>query len=193
MRDENISKFLKEGNQKIRVVSQGSLGDWQPLADVLASIDRQTQFLQLLSKNPAIVKIKTFEEDQQAIRDALRARREERKLHRGEGKKAEKEFQLTWSVEPGDLHHKMDRVRDALQEGRRAAVVITAKLGNPLPSDARRAQIQKSVYEAVEGVGLEARQPELTRRAALLFFKPLPAKEEPREESPKEESPKEES
>ncbi|KZT62128.1 hypothetical protein CALCODRAFT_479325 [Calocera cornea HHB12733] len=145
----------------------GVLQPPEKLADILARIDSRKRYVVLVQDSPAVVKIGNHEED----RRAERARKDAAKAHRL-ADKSDKEVQLTWSVEPGDLAHKMDKLVEALGQGRRVSVLIAAKPNTRPPGDDKRHQLESRILKLVEDIAVQVQEQKRGRRHTQMFFAP---------------------
>ncbi|KZO94875.1 hypothetical protein CALVIDRAFT_538653 [Calocera viscosa TUFC12733] len=169
-----VSKTAAPRNQQIpfEVVQMpdpatGALGPPERLADLLARINLKKEYLTLLNDDPPVVKLVTFEEE----RRLDKVRKDQRKAQRATTK-GEKEVQITWKAEPADLEHKVDKIKEMLSKGGRVSVLLTTKPNALPPGDERRAQMERSIYNAVEDLAVESRQQQRGRRYTVMFFKP---------------------
>jgi len=153
----------------IRIVNRetGELGPDEPLQAALERLKPNKEFLQLMSLDPPIAKVLAFEDEKKKER----LRKEQLKTAR-KGDKGEKEMQLSWLAQPADMQHKLDKIKEALHEGRRVSVVISCKPKTLPPSDERRAEVEKRIYAATSDLAVESQLPQRGRRHSMLYFRP---------------------
>jgi len=112
------------------VGADGSLGPPTPLTHLLASIDPATQFLELVSNNPKqpIVKIKDKKEH-------FHRQKEWNKRQKVVAtSNVQKEIQMSWGVEVGDLMHKLKKVKKELEKGSKVELVFSPKVPQRPPT-----------------------------------------------------------
>ncbi|KAG6874006.1 hypothetical protein C0995_007963 [Termitomyces sp. Mi166 len=104
----------------------GKLSDLQPLKAILASLNQDSHYVELVNENPApIVRIyNRYIEKTRAAEIAHRAREVARQ-------NVQKEVQLSWGSAPADLAHKISKVREDLLRGARVDLVFARKIGQP--------------------------------------------------------------
>lgn len=165
-RNENIPHAV------VRVVDRerNALGPPEPLEDVLARLKLKKEYVQLLSADPPVVKIFTYEEEKKMEKQRKESMKAARQHNRGE-----KEIQLSWGAQASDLQHKIDKIKEALGDRRRVSVVISAKPKTPAPSDERRAEIERRMYDVTADLAIESQPPQRGRRHSILYFKPKAA------------------
>ncbi|KAJ1308301.1 hypothetical protein OPQ81_004014 [Rhizoctonia solani] len=106
------------------------------LKDLLASIDLEANFVQLVSTDPPdggkpLVKIINKHDAAQKERDQKAKKKEQKKAASG---RESKEIQLSWNVEPGDLKHKLSKVIKELEKKNRVTISFIPKKGSPVPT-----------------------------------------------------------
>lgn len=145
----------------------GSL-KWTPLSDVLAQIDKEVEYAELVVAEPhPIVKIINKEwarQKRQQMKDAKKLQSK---------KNSQKEFQFTWSISGGDLAHKLERVKDELRKGGRVDVVLAPKRRQKAPPpEEMRSRVQE-IADSLEDVGKEWKEREIDRAIATIYLKGL--------------------
>lgn len=143
----------------------GRLGEPTPLKEILDSIDRNTEFVELVSGGPApVVKILNKHE--------VYLYKKEQKSREKEGRKAnaQKEVQFTWGAAESDLAHKLERVRVELAKGSKVDIVFTARKGQKSPP---RWEMQRRLTEIAEmfsDISKEWRGKEYSRIIAAVYL-----------------------
>ncbi|KAG5643261.1 hypothetical protein DXG03_001271 [Asterophora parasitica] len=146
----------------------GKLTEPTPLRTILASIDRRKEFVELVSVRPSpLVKILSRSEAMQREQEAAQKARVTAR------KNIHKEVQLTWSAAPGDLAHKLEKIRLELERGARVDLMFTRRKDQahlPLP------EVQARVQEIVDGladVSKEWKDREVKASMAAIFLQGL--------------------
>ncbi|KAF5371938.1 hypothetical protein D9615_008083 [Tricholomella constricta] len=143
----------------------GRLNEPTPLRTILASLDRRKQFVELVSLTPGpLVKIFSKSEVRQHAQEAaMKARVSARKnIH--------KEVQLTWSAAPGDLAHKLGKIRQELERGARVDLVFTRKKNQtPLSIPDMQARALEVVEELAD-VSKEWKEREVRANMTAIFL-----------------------
>jgi translation initiation factor IF-3 len=140
------------------------------LQTLLASINRQTHFYELVSRHPTpVVKLVSK-------RDAYLRQRDQTQRQREQRARAIdiKEIQMTWSIGVRDLQHKLDKMRSELGKGNVINLVIAKKKGVALPSPQLCEQKIKDVLDALGSVAVEHKTRTTTNTLAVLYLAPKP-------------------
>lgn len=87
----------------------------------------------LLSKNPPVVKVMTKQEASEK-RKADKLKQKALKAAQAESKV----IQMTWGVEPGDLTHKVAKMKRELEKGNHVELIMAKKKKVPVPPPAER-------------------------------------------------------
>jgi translation initiation factor IF-3 len=150
------------------VNEEGRLGPPTPLSHLLASIDSQTHFIELVNENPLpIVKIRDKQEQFKKQQEWNRRQKEVAASN------VQKEIQMTWGVESGDLAHKLNKARKEVEKGNRVELVFAPKVNQRAPSPA---QMEARINETVEKIAEFAREwmpRKVERGVAILYLKKL--------------------
>ncbi|MCJ1232379.1 hypothetical protein MMC14_000331 [Varicellaria rhodocarpa] len=119
VRDEAIRAY------EVRVVREdGSLTDPQPLTSVLSSIHRKEKFLvQVAGHGDTEIPICKIQ-DKIKVREAERAKD---KAARNAGAKKDKQLELGWGIGPNDLGHRLNKMKDFLEQGKRVEIIVGKK------------------------------------------------------------------
>jgi translation initiation factor IF-3 len=141
------------------------------LKDLLASVDLDTHFLQLVSPEPPdggmpLVKIINKHEAAQKEREQKAKKKEQKKAASG---RETKEIQLTWGAQPGDLRHKLDKAITELEKKNRVKVTFIPKKGAPVPSRDQMGTKMEHIWQAVKDVAIEY-QPRMTGDLTGLMY-----------------------
>ena len=120
-RSQNLGANIR--HRVVQLVDQetGKPGPPRNLEDILASIDETTHYVELVSETPALVKI--FDKAEKKIRFLAQKARAKVSAKRN----LRKEVQLTWNTQPGDIAHKLAKVREELEKGSRVDLVFAPK------------------------------------------------------------------
>jgi len=103
------------------------------LPDLLSSIERDTEFIQLVAREPKpLVRVIQHNE-------AYKKRVSQRKAKMRQPET--KHIQCTWHLAPGDLQHKLKKVRSEVVKGNRVEVTFLPKHGIPVPPPLLRNQM----------------------------------------------------
>jgi len=98
------------------------------LTDVLASVDLKTWRVELVTEDPEpIVRVVDRRESYEKWKEQKKA------FRKGVKAGEQKEIQITWGVDAGDLKHKIMKARAELEKGCRVDIVIAPKRGQKLP------------------------------------------------------------
>ncbi|KZF26653.1 hypothetical protein L228DRAFT_243152 [Xylona heveae TC161] len=154
----------------VRIVNEeGGLDEPVPLRDILDSIDRTIYRLVQLTKlepnTPAICKIISKRE----LLEASKAKAKPPKNPQASAKKLE----LNWAIAPNDLSHRLRKLEEFLEAGRRVEVLLAPKKKSRMATAAEAETTLKRIREAVDSVnGAKEWKPmegQLLRTATLHF------------------------
>lgn len=98
---------------------------------------------------------------------------------------------MTWETAAGDLAHKLEKVREALEEGSRVDVVFTTKKGRSPPSRPEMVGRVNEILKQVAEISTVRKPVEFQQDTAIIFLQstnPIPA---PQITSPGTSAPKE--
>ncbi|MCJ1388172.1 hypothetical protein MMC18_001017 [Xylographa bjoerkii] len=153
-RDEAIRSMT------IRIVSaDNKLQELSYLPDILASIDRKTHFIQQVSpaddpKFPIPV-CKIIDKKENRDQEKARAKAVKSSQQAAKAKKLE----LSWGIGKHDLEHRMNKVREFLEDGRRVEIVVGASRRKGQAKKAAKIEAQeaaetfKTIRDAVASIG----------------------------------------
>ena len=143
----------------VRLVSaDNKLQEPSFLRDILASIDRRTHFVQQVSTldgtdmSTPICKI--IDKKEKRDQERARAKAVKSNQHAGIAKKLE----LSWGIGKHDLEHRMKKVREFLEEGRRVEIVVGASRRKGQAKKAAKIEAEeaaetfKAIREALAGI-----------------------------------------
>lgn len=146
----------------------GSLHPLAPLKTILSSIDRKTHHVELVADRPdPIVRIINKKEAREKYKE-LRKR-----AQAAARAQARKEIQVTWSAAPGDLAHKLGKVRQELVGGKKVDLIFTSKSGQVVPTKQEIDARLKGVLDTLTDVGKEYLPRAVRRAMTILYLKPL--------------------
>lgn len=146
----------------------GTLHPLAPLQTILNSIDRKTQHVELVANAPdPIVKIVNTKEAREKYREL------KKRAQAAARAQVRKEIQVTWGVAPGDLAHKLEKVRQELMGGRKVDLIFASKKGQVVPTKQEMDARLKGVLETLTDVGKEYLPREVRKTANVLYLKPL--------------------
>jgi len=140
-----------------------------PLKTILASIqDPKSYHVELVADTPhPIVRIVDTKE-------ALLKYKEQKKHSRTVARAQEhKEIQMTWGVGSGDLAHKVNKVRQELQKGRRVDLIFAPKKGQPVPTKQGMEIRLSQTLEALADIGKEYLPRDERKHIIALHLKPI--------------------
>jgi len=150
------------------VNEDGRLGPPTPLSHLFASIDSKTHFIELVNEDPSpIVKIKCKKEEY------LKGKAWRRRQNELAANNVQKEIQMTWGVESGDLAHKLSKARKDVEKGIRVELVFAPKVNQPAP---KPAVIEARLNEAAAKIGEFAKEwkpRKVEGGIAILYIKKL--------------------
>lgn len=114
------------------VDEKGEFGPPTPLSQIMASIDSQTHFVELVSDNPEkpVVKIKGKKETFQKQKEW------NKKQKAVASSNVQKEIQMTWNADTFDVGHKLKKARKELDRGNKVELVFAPKPNQKAPAPA---------------------------------------------------------
>jgi len=127
------------------------LGDPTPLKDLLSAMDRNKQFIQLVSIKPVPVVKLHLKSEEAERRRTQRANKPK--------KKELKSIQMTWGIEPGDFSHKLGKARKELEKGNNIRLIIAGRGEGPRFSPQAKEEMMKRVVDLLKDVALQAEAP----------------------------------
>jgi len=160
--------------ETVYLVTDGRLGPPTPLSHLLASIDPQEVFIELVNEKPQpIVKIISK-------RDRYVKQKEWRKKQREVAlSNMRKEIQLTWGIEPGDLEHKLDKARRDIEKGIRVELVFAPKANQRPPSPAAMQNRLNETTQKISEFAMEWSPRRVERGVVILYLKKLHTSSKP--------------
>ncbi|EIN10192.1 hypothetical protein PUNSTDRAFT_64372 [Punctularia strigosozonata HHB-11173 SS5] len=145
----------------------GKLRDPERLSDILARIDKEKFFVELVSENPPIVKVLSKQEEYKKKKAA------KLKAKEAKGKQMEtKELQMTWGVAPGDVEHKMKKARQELERGNRVELVYARKKRQSMPDPAEQEATINAALQKVEDVAVEWKARDVQKTMTVVYLQP---------------------
>ncbi|KIJ26029.1 hypothetical protein M422DRAFT_103135, partial [Sphaerobolus stellatus SS14] len=144
-RNENI----KYRCSTVRVSIDGKLGPIETIKDVLARTNFKEHDVQLVSLNPAIVKIVEKRPKYHVRKEQAAKLSAQKRLNKT------KEHQMTWNISDGDLVHKMKKAREDLAKGHQVRLVLAAKQGGSWPTREEQATRSDYIFSKIEDVAVE--------------------------------------
>ncbi|KAG1753240.1 hypothetical protein EDB19DRAFT_817866 [Suillus lakei] len=140
------------------------------LSDVLESVDLKAFRVELVTEDPEpIVKIVDR-------RDSYQKWKEQKKAFR-KGVKAgeQKEIQITWGVDDGDLKHKITKARAELEKGYRVDVVIAPRRGQKLPKPDAMAARASEIASMLLDIAKEWKTRDVQKTITVMSFQKTPS------------------
>jgi len=154
------------------------LGLPTPLSRLLASIDPQTHFIELVNENPKpIVKIRDKREQVKKEKEWNKRQKEVASNN------VQKEIQMTWAVEPGDLVHKLNKARKEVEKGNRVELVFAPKVNQRAPSPAIMDARMKNAAEKIAEFAREWKSRKVEHGVGIFYLKKLDKPPTPRNPS----------
>ncbi|KAI0722029.1 hypothetical protein C8T65DRAFT_172897 [Cerioporus squamosus] len=149
----------------------GALDPPAPLKDILARVDRKRQYLELVIEKPEpIVKFINVKD----LYNRDKAKRVQQVLGRAP---EEKEVQLTWGVDAGDLAYKLRKARSELKDGNRVSLVFAPKKGQARPTPEEQTKIVDEALRLLEDVGRERKERDVRKEVVALFLEGIRGKQ----------------
>lgn len=161
LRDYNIPYHT------VQLVNEdGRLEPPTSLSRVITSIDSKNQFVELVSEDPKpLVKIKNKKEEYNKMKEWKRRQKEVAASN------IQKEIQMTWGVESGDLEHKLKKVRKELERGTRVDLVYAPKTNQIIPSPTVMENRIKETVEMLSDIAKEWMPRRIEKGVAVLYLK----------------------
>ncbi|KAG2130992.1 uncharacterized protein EDB93DRAFT_947067 [Suillus bovinus] len=140
------------------------------LSDVLKSVDLKIFRVELVTEEPEpIVKIVDR-------RDSYQKWKEQKKAFRKSMKAGEqKEIQITWGVDDGDLKHKITKARAELEKGYRVDIVITPRKGQKLPKPDEMAARVSEIASMLLDIAKEWKARDIQKTTTTMSFQKMPS------------------
>jgi len=140
------------------------------LSDVLESVDLKAFRVELVTEEPEpIVKIVDR-------RDSYQKWKEQKKAFRKSAKAGEqKEIQITWGVDDGDLKHKITKARAELEKGYRVDIVISPRKGQKLPKPDEMAARVSEIASMLLDIAKEWKARDIQKTTAVMSFQKTPS------------------
>ncbi|GLB33278.1 putative ribosome disassembly concerning protein [Lyophyllum shimeji] len=160
-RDENIQHRI------VQLVDPetGRLTEPTPLRTILAGLDRRTKYVELVSVTPAPI-VKVFDK----LAESQRSAEAQYKARAAARKAIQKEVQLTWNAAPGDLAHKLEKMRQELERGARVDLVFARKKNQAyLPLEEMQARAQ-DIVDSLADVAKEWKDREVRAGMTAIFL-----------------------
>lgn len=148
-----------------------------PLKDLLASINLDDSFVQLISCEPLdggepLVKIIKKHDAAQKEREQKAKKKEQKKAAIG---RETKEIQLSWGVEPGDLRHKLAKTIKELEKMNNVKISFNPRKGAPVPTPDKMTAKMDSVWEELKHVAVETKPRTIVDLSGIMHLKGKPA------------------
>jgi translation initiation factor IF-3 len=161
LRDRNIPYHI------VQLVNEdGRLEPPTPLSHIIASIDSKTHFVELVNEDPQpLVKIKNKTQEYIKMKEWKKRQKEVAASN------IQKEIQMTWGVESGDLAHKLKKVRKELEKGNRVDLVYAPKANQVMPSPVAMENRIKETVEILSDIAKEWAPRRFEKGVAVLFLK----------------------
>jgi len=143
----------------------GRLTEPIPLRSILADLDRRTKYVELVSSTPAPL-VKIFDK----LAESRRSAEAQQKARAAARKAIQKEVQLTWNAAPGDLAHKLEKVRQELERGVRVDLVFAKKKNQALiPLEEMQARAQE-IIDSLADVSKEWKDRDVRASMTAIFL-----------------------
>lgn len=142
----------------------GLLDPPAPLRRILPTIQRKTQYLELVTDKPEPI-VKIIDTKLRYTRG--KAKKQQQLLNRAP---EEKELQLTWGVAIGDLQFKLKKAREDLLDGSRVTLVFALKKGQQVPTPADQQAMIEEAVRLLEDVGRERKDRATQKHMTALFL-----------------------
>ncbi|KAL5527150.1 hypothetical protein ACEPAG_5941 [Sanghuangporus baumii] len=147
----------------------------EPLEDILSRVKQRTHYVELVQKDPPIVKIGSREAEREA-RKATKTKERASKMER-------KEIQVTWNVTDSDLDHKIKKARDQLERNNLVDFAFAPKAKHRPPSIQAMEERMEKVVDALQDIARERQDRTLDRGVGIVFLRLDKSKAERTEES----------
>jgi translation initiation factor IF-3 len=162
----------------VHVADEDGLGPPTALSHLLASIDIKSHFIQLVAETPKpIVKIIDKKENYEKRKQRQKRRKE------ALASNVQKEIQMTWNIEPGDMAHKLKKIQKEVEKGTRIELVFAPKVNQRAPNPAL---METRINETAEKIAEFAREwlpRKVDRGVAIFYLKQLDRTSKPKEPS----------
>ncbi|RPD62091.1 hypothetical protein L226DRAFT_613415 [Lentinus tigrinus ALCF2SS1-7] len=149
----------------------GALDPPTDIKEILARVDRKRQYLELVTETPEPI-VKFINVKDMYNRD--KAKHVQQQLGRAP---EEKEVQLTWGVDAGDLAYKLRKARSELKDGNRVSLVFAPKKGQARPTPEEQTKMVDEALRLLEDVGRERKEREVRKEIVALFLEGLRGKQ----------------
>lgn len=156
----------------VRVVNPdtGKLDPPTRLTDVLASVDSKTWRVELVTEDPEpIVRVVDRRESYEKWKEQKKA------FRKGVKAGEQKEIQITWGVDAGDLKHKIMKARAELEKGCRVDIVIAPKRGQKLPKPNEMIARADEVSALLLDIAKEWRARDVQKTITVMSFQKNPS------------------
>lgn len=125
--------------------------------DILNNLDRKTHRLIQLSpddpEDPNFVPVCKVVSKKESYEQDKRRKQQAKEAKQASGKgSTTKTLELNWAIDGNDLQHRLDRMREFLQEGRKVEIVLASKKKGRKASKEDCAGVLKAIQDAVNGV-----------------------------------------
>ncbi|OAX36250.1 hypothetical protein K503DRAFT_858117 [Rhizopogon vinicolor AM-OR11-026] len=156
----------------VRVVNSdtGKLDPPARLTDVLASVDLKASRVELVTEDPEpVVKIVDRRESYEKWKEQKKA------FRKGVKAGEQKEIQVTWGVDAGDLKHKIAKARTELEKGYRVDIVIAPKRGQKLPKPDEMVARANEISSLLLDIAKEWRARDIQKTITTMSFQKIPS------------------
>lgn len=141
LQDENIpANFVQIASE------DGKLQPPQRLRDALASINRSQYFILQVSPGSREQLPVCRVVSKQAVREYVRSK--EKAAHAS--KTSLKQIELNWAIDSHDLSHRLKKLTEFLEKGRKVEISLTRKKGKRAPTPDEVKQVMASVVETTQ-------------------------------------------
>lgn len=119
--------------------------------DVLNSLDLKTHRLVQITKD-AVPVCKIVSKKEEYAADKRRKEQQKEIKQAAAKERSIKTLELNWAIDGNDLAHRLEKVRDFLEEGRKVEIVLAAKKRGRKASKEECEEVLAKIREVVEGV-----------------------------------------
>lgn len=154
----------------VRVVNPdtGKLDPPTHLSDVLVDVDLKTMRVELVTEDPEpVVKIVDRRESYEKWKEQKKA------FRKGVKAGEQKEIQITWGVDSGDLKHKITKARTELEKGCRVDIVIAPRRGQKLPKPNEMVARANEISSLLQDVAKEWRARDIQKTITVMSFQKI--------------------
>ncbi|KAF8239501.1 hypothetical protein L208DRAFT_1237167 [Tricholoma matsutake] len=139
----------------------------EPLRDLLLTLDRKKKYIELVSAEKDSIPIVKIVDQKEAF-----AKEKDLKLRARVAAMSNrhKEIQLTWGSTSSDMAHKLERVREELENGFKVDLVFAPKRGQILPKPAERQMQIQEIVDMMADVGREWKSRDEGRTITAIFL-----------------------